>query len=76
MFGVLGLNNFDIGSALSNFMEQKLRFGLVLGLVDSTEKNWADYEQLMRAFFHVFMCEKKNCSVCAKKLHKLKVNFF
>ena len=37
-------------------MEQKLRFGLVLGMLAvHTEKNGADYEQLLRAVFYVFM---------------------
>ena len=49
------------------FMEQKLRFGL--------KKNWANYEQLLRAVVscfhgHFFF---KYCSVHTKKLHRMKV---
>jgi hypothetical protein len=32
-------------------MEQKLRFGLDLGQFALLKKNWADYEQLLRAVF-------------------------
>ena len=54
------------------FMEQKMRFGLVLGwfwagfgLVGNTEKKLgANHEQLLRGFFHVLMsnwlCLKKH----------------
>jgi hypothetical protein len=40
-------------------MEKKLRFGLVFWLVDNPEKkNWADYEQLLRAVFSCFQGQK------------------
>ena len=41
-------------------MEQKMTFGLVLGRSAILKKKvWADYEQLLRAFFYVFMDKNK-----------------
>ena len=40
------------------FMEQKLRFGLVLDLLAILKKNCADYEQLLRAVFFMFSWAK------------------
>ena len=61
----------------ANFMEQKLRFGLVSGQFASTEKKFG---QLLGRFFRVFMGKKdifklfkKYCSARTKKLHKMKV---
>ena len=55
-------------------MEQKIRFGLVLGWLELLrEKNWASYEQLLERIFHGFMGKKitlKYCSVRTKKLYK------
>ena len=41
-------------------MEQRVRFGLVLGWMALLHeiKNWATYEQLLRAFFHGLMGKK------------------
>ena len=50
---VLKAKSLYIGSALSNFMEQKLRFGLVLGRF--AERLWVTFG----SFFHVFM-DKNN----------------
>ena len=36
------------------FMEQKMRFGLVLGRLAILKKMVADYEQLLRAIFSCF----------------------
>ena len=63
------------------FMEQKMRFGLVLGwLAILKKKMGADYEQLLRVVFSCFQGQKNNlkyfgkcCSVRTKKLHKMKV---
>ena len=55
------------------FMEQKMRFGLILGrLAILKKKIGADYEQLLRAVFLCFheIFFLKYCSVCTKKLHK------
>ena len=43
-------------SPLGDFYEKYLRFGLVLGqMAFLKEKNWVDYEQLLRlVFFYVF----------------------
>ena len=41
------------------FMEQKRRFGLVLGRLAILKKNWADYEQRLRLVFQVFRGKKK-----------------
>ena len=62
-------------------MEQKMRFGLVLGWLAILKKNvWADYEQLLRLVFSCFQGQKNNSkifqkyySVCTKKLHQIKV---
>ena len=41
------------------FMEQKLRFGLDFGRLTILKKKlWTDYEELLRADFHVFMGKK------------------
>ena len=41
------------------FMEQKMQFGLVLGgLAVLIKTTWADYEQLLRAFFSCFQGQK------------------
>ena len=41
-------------------MEQKMTYGLVLGrLAILKKKLGADYEQLLRVFFHVFRGKKK-----------------
>ena len=57
-------------------MEQNMRFGLILGQLAILKKNGADYEQLLRPFFHVFVGKnnvdfkkKKHCSVSTKKFH-------
>ena len=62
------------------FMEQKMRFGLVLGrLAILKKKMGADYEQLLRVFFSCFQGQnnvislQKYCIAHTKKLHKLKV---
>ena len=40
-------------------MEQELRFGLDLGQLAVLKKRvWADYEQLLRVFFHVSGAKK------------------
>ena len=42
-------------------MEQELRFGLDLSRLALLKKKiWADYEQLFRPFFQVFMGKKIN----------------
>ena len=64
-------------------MEQKMRFGLVLGRLAILKKKWgADYEQLLRVVFLCFQGQKKMlnffekyCSVRTKKLHKKRLNF-
>ena len=63
------------------FMEQKIRFGLVLGRLAILKKKLeADYEQLLRVFFSGFLGQKntlkfffKYCGVRTKKLHQMKV---
>ena len=40
-------------------MEQKMRFGLVLGEMAILKKMRADYEQLLRVFFSCFQVQKK-----------------
>ena len=40
-------------------MEQKMIFGLILGRLAILKKNWADYEQLLRAVFSCFHGQKK-----------------
>ena len=68
-------------------MEQRLRFGLVLGRMALLKiKFWADYEQLLRAVFSCFHRQKNliffktlESIVGTKKLLKMKVkkvNFF
>ena len=48
------------------FIEQKMRFGLILGRLSIQKKkkkkneNWADYEQLLRAVFSCFHEQKKS----------------
>ena len=61
-------------------MEQEFRFGLDLGQLAVLKKRvWADYEQLLRVFFHVFRGKKikksfkNHCSVRTRKLHKMKL---
>ena len=62
-------------------MEQKMRFGLVLGRLAILKKHiWADYEQLLRAVFSCFHgqkqslnCIRKYSSILTEKLHKMKV---
>ena len=47
-------------------MEQELRFRLDLGRLAVLKKRvWADYEQLLRVFFHVFR-DKKNVEFLKK----------
>ena len=41
-------------------MEQKMRFGLVLGEMAILKKMRADYEQLLRVFFSCFQGQKFN----------------
>ena len=48
-------------------MKQKMRFGQVWGRLAILKKNWADYEQLLRAVFHVFRA-KKNSKIVLKIL--------
>ena len=49
-------------------MEQELRFGLDLGQLAVLKKRvWADYEQLLRVFFHVFR-GKRNVETFFKSL--------
>ena len=54
-------------------MEQNYEIWAGFGLVGNTEKNWANYEQLLQRFFNVFMgkkyLKKKHYSVRTKKLH-------
>ena len=61
------------------FMEQKRWFELFLSwLAILKKKIWADYEQLLRVVFHVFM-EKiflERCSVPTKKLHNISFIIF
>ena len=61
-------------------MEQKLRFGLVLGRLAILKKSRVDYEQLSRAFFSCFHGQKnldlKYCSVCTKNMKVKKTYFF
>jgi hypothetical protein len=61
-------------------MEQKMRFGLVLGCLAILKKMGADYEQLLKVFFSCFQVQKINlnflkkyCSFCTKLLDKMKV---
>ena len=43
------------------FMEQKMRFGLVLGRLEILKKRLgADYEKLLRVFFSCFQGQKNN----------------
>ena len=55
------------------FMEQKMRFGLILGQLAILNKTiWANYEQLLREVFSCFQGQKmfsfflKNCRVRTK----------
>ena len=63
---------------MSNFYGTEIEIWTVLGLFGNTEKNWADYEQLLRADFSCFHGQKKikfflkYCSIHTKKLHKMK----
>ena len=50
------------------FIEQKMRFGLVLGQLAILEKNRADYEQLLRAVFFMFSWAKEKKSFVASSL--------
>ena len=59
-------------------MEQELRFELDLGrlaYLNEKKNNWADYEQLLRPVFQVFVGQKKiNKNIvgsAVKKLHKI-----
>ena len=45
-FPVLKKNHYTSVARWAIFMEQKLRFALVLGRLELLKKNWADYEQL------------------------------
>ena len=36
-------------------MEQELRFRMDFGMLAVLKKNWADYEQLLREIFYVFI---------------------
>jgi hypothetical protein len=61
------------------FMDQKIRFGLLLGCL-AILKLGADYEQLLTVVFSFFQGQKNNlhffkmyCSACTKKSHKMKV---
>ena len=50
-------------------MEKNMRFGLILGQLAILEKKvWADYEQILRAFFSCFHTQKKLFCVRTKKL--------
>ena len=42
------------------FMEQKMRFGLVLGRLAILKKIGADYEQLLMVFFSCFQGQKND----------------
>ena len=60
-------------------MEQKMRFGLVLGRLAILKKLGANYEQ-QRVVFPCFQGQKDNlilkkkyCTIRTKKLHKMKV---
>ena len=60
------------------FMEQDIRFGLILGLLAILKKNWANYEQHWRPVFSCFREQnfflnffKQHCSVLSKKLHNI-----
>ena len=59
-------------SAVGDFYEKHLRFGLVLGQLAMLKKHWADYEQLLRVVFSCcqeqkkFVCFFKYCSVHTK----------
>jgi hypothetical protein len=44
-------------------MEQKLRFGLVLGWLAILKNNLADYEELLRAIFSCFHGQKKDLNI-------------
>ena len=54
------------------FMEQNMRFGLILGLLAILKKNlgrlWATFEAV---FFMFSWAKKKDCIVRTKKLHYL-----
>ena len=55
------------------FMEQKMRFGLVLGwLAILKRKNWATFEGSFFMFSGAIFFFK-HCSVRTKKLHKMKL---
>ena len=62
-------------------MEQKLIFGLVLGQLAILEKKLGQLKATFEGSFFMFSWTILflNCSVCTKKLHKMKVkklNFF
>jgi len=66
------------------FMEQNMRFGLILGRLSILKKkNWANYEQLLRLVFSCFRGQKnmlnfflKHCSIRTKKLHNMSFIIF
>ena len=63
------------------FLEQKMRFGLVLDrLAVLKKKIGADYELLLKAVFSCFQWQKKQYkfffSVYTKKLHNISLIFF
>ena len=69
---------------VSNFYGTEIEIWAGFGPVASTEKNFGGkYEQLLMEGFYVFIGKKiffNYCSVCTKKLQKMKVkkklNFF
>ena len=65
------------------FMEQNMRFGLILGRLAILKKNGGPImSNIWGWFFHVFRGKKKfkilfkNCSIRTKTLHKMIVNIF
>ena len=66
---------------MSIFYGTEIEIVAGFGPVGNTEKkNWANYEQLLRSFFFMFLGVKtkfeisfKYCSVCTKNLHKMKL---
>ena len=63
------------------FMEQNIRFGLILGCLAILKETFlADYEHFLRPVFSCFLGQnfflKKHCSIRTKKLHKSESSAF
>ena len=73
---MLGSKSLYISPAVNNFYETEIEIWAGFGPDGSTEKKFgADYEQVLRAFFCVFIGNFffKYCSIRTKKLPKMKM---